>query len=148
MSYRERRVVVSLISTILIATIYFAYVFQNYPKGSAYSVEAFHFWGASVFIIVPISIVVRIVTEIVISIANSIATREKPTYQSDERDKLIELRGLRYALFVFVFGFMLALGSLVIDQPPTVMFLVTFVSGFVSGMIGDITQLYYYRKGF
>jgi hypothetical protein len=148
MSYHERRAFASLIITILISAFYFVYVFQKYPAANSYSAEVFRFWGSSIFILIPLSIVAEIVVQIVFSIVNTIATNEKESSVSDERDKLIQLRALRNSLFVFVFGFFLAMGSLVIDMTPSVMFIVLFFSGFVSGMVGYISQLYFYRKGF
>ena len=148
MSYRERRTVVSLISTILFATFYFVYVFRNYPGGNPYSAEVFHFWGVSMFILTPLSIAVQIAISIAFSIAYTTATRDKESRLSDARDRLIELRGIRNTVYVFAFGFLLAMGSLVINESPSVMFLIIFASGFVAGMVGDISQLFLYRRGF
>ncbi len=149
MSYQERRTIANLISTIVYAVIYFLYVAQNYPQqANPYSAEVFHFWGASVFVLIPVSIVIKIVVEILVSIGNTMATKEKATLLSDERDKLIDFRGLRNALYTFALGFVLAMGALVFDLSPSVMFLVIFVSGFVSGLVGDASKLYIYRRGF
>jgi len=147
MSYHERRAFASLISTIVISAIYFVYVFQRYP-GNSYSADAFRFWGSSIFLLVPLSIVAQIVVQIASSIVNSMAPHEKESFVADERDKLIELRALRNSLYVFVLGFSLAMGSLVVEMPPSVMFIILFFSGFVSGMVGYISQLYFYRRGF
>ncbi|SRR5258708_2854877 len=148
MSYQERRAFVSLISTILIAAYYFVSVLQRFPEGNPYSADVFRFWGSSMFILIPVSVVVQIVIAIVFSIVYSIATREPERPLTDERDRLIELKAIRNSLYVFVFGFSLAMGSLVINMPPNVMFIVLFFSGFVSGMAGYITQIYFYRRGF
>src|SRR5215813_8089230 len=148
MSYHERRALVSLINTILISAIYFVYVLLRFPQGNPYSVEVFHFWGSSIFILVPLSIIGAIILQIVFSIVNTMATHEKESTLADERDRSIQLRALRNTLFVFVFGFSLAMGSLVIDMPPSIMFITIFFSGFVSGIVGDISQLYFYRRGF
>jgi len=148
MSYHERRALVSLINTILISAIYFVYVLLRFPQGNPYSVEVFHFWGSSIFILVPLSIIGAIILQIVFSIVNTMATHEKESTLADERDRSIQLRALRNTLFVFVFGFSLAMGSLVIDMPPSIMFITIFFSGFVSGIVRDISQLYFYRRGF
>src|SRR5258708_7604106 len=147
MSYRERRTIVSLISTILFAGVYFVYVSRNYPGGNPYSAEVFHFWGLSMFILTPVSIGVQIAISIAFSIAYTTATREKESRLLDERDQLIELRGFRNTLYTFAFGFFLAMGSLVLDQSPSVMFMLIFGSGFAAGLIGDLSQLYLYRRG-
>jgi uncharacterized membrane protein len=148
MSYNERRVVAALVSTILISALYFVYVFQRFPAGNAYSPEVFHFWGLSILILLPVSTAANIAVQIASSIGVSMTTNEKQARFSDERDRLIELRATRNALYVFTLGFVLAMGSLVIDQPPSVMFIVLIAFGFMAGMIGYISQLYFYRKGF
>ncbi len=148
MSYQERRTLVSLLSTILISALYFVYVFQRYPSTDAYSPDVFRFWGSAILILIPVSIVSKIVIYIVFSILNTIATQEQEPAFSDERDRSIELRATRNSLYVFTFGFLLAMGSLVIDRPPSVMFILLILSGIVSEIVGDITQVYFYRRGF
>ena len=148
MSSQERRAIVSLLTTLLLAAFFLVYVLPRYPVGNPYSAAVFHFWGLAVVILIPVSIVANIAMSIVFSIVYSMATHEKASSFSDERDKFIELRALRNALYVFTCGFFLAMGSLVIGMPPAVMFIVLMVSGFGSAMVGDLSQLYFYRKGF
>ena len=147
MSSQERRAVVSLLTTLLLAAFFLVYVLPRYPAGNPYSAEVFHFWGVAVVIFIPVSIIANIAISIVFSIVYSMATREKASSFADERDKFIELRALRTALYVFTCGFFLAMGSLAIGMPPSVMFLILMGSGYGSGMVGNITQLYLYRKG-
>jgi hypothetical protein len=147
MSFQERRAIVSLISNILITALYCAYMIQRFPEGDAYSVDVFHFWGSFFLILIPVSIVAKIVLFIIFSIINAIATREEESSITDERDKLIELKATMNSLYVFILGFLLAMGSLVVDMPPSVMFIIFICSGVVSGMASDISQFYFYRKG-
>ncbi len=148
MSYRERRAIASLISAILFSAFYVVYVLQRFPVGNAYSIDVFHFWGSTIFILIPVSIVINIVTDIVSSIIITIATNEKAPPFSDERDKLIELKSTRNTFYIFTFGFVLSMGSLAIDMPPSVMFIILIFSGTIAGIVGNITQLYFYRRGF
>lgn len=147
MSSQERRAIVSLLTTLLLAAIFLVYVLPRYPAGNPYSADVFRFWGWAVVILIPVSIVARIAMSIVFSIAYTMATHEKETSFSDERDKFIELRALRNALYVFTCGFFLAMGSLALGMPPSVMFIVLMCSGYVSGLVGDGSQIYFYRKG-
>jgi len=147
MPSQERQTIVSLLTTLLLAAIFFVYVLPRYPAGNPYSAAVFHFWGVAVVILIAVSIVANIAMSIVFSIVYSMATHEKAASFTDERDKFIELRALRIALYVFTCGFFLAMGSLVIDLPPSVMFIVLMGSGFVAVMVGYISQLYLYRKG-
>lgn len=148
MSYQERRAIVSLISSILITTLYSAYMVQRYPAAGPYSAEVFHFWGAFFLILIPVSIVARILIHIVFSIINTMATREMEPSVTDERDRLIELKAARNSLYIFAVGVLLAMGSLVVDMPPPVMFIILICAGLVSEMISIISQFYFYRRGF
>jgi hypothetical protein len=146
MSYQEKKNIVSLISTLLIFGIYCSYVFQMYQEGSIDS-TSLHFWGSVILILIPVSIVAKIIISIVFNIINRMLTNEKEPSFSDELDKLIGLKATRNSHYVFVIGFLLAMGSMVIDKPPSVMFITLIFSGLVSEMVGGITQLYLYRRG-
>jgi len=147
MSYQEKRTVVSLVSTILITVIYSLVMAQRYTATNPYSAEAFHFWGAFLLILIPVSIVARIVIYIVFSIFNTIITKEKEPAFTDERDKLIELKAARNSLYTFTAGFLLAMGSLVLDMPPNVMFILLICAGLMADVIGETSNLYFYRRG-
>jgi hypothetical protein len=147
MTAHERQTTISLLSTLLLAAFFLAYVLPRYPAGNPYAPEVFHFWGLVVVILVPVSIVANIAVSIVFSIIYAMATQEKISSFADERDKLIELRALRIALYVFICGFFLAMGALAIGMPPSVMFIVLMCSGYGSGLVGDISKLYLYRQG-
>jgi hypothetical protein len=146
MSYQEKKNYVNLFSTSLIFGFYCLYVFQTHQE-SIDSTDSFSFWGSVILILIPVSIVAKIIVSIVFNIINRIATNEKEPSFSDELDKLIELKAIRISHYVFVAGFLLAMGSLVIDMPPSVMFITLIFSGFASEVVGGITQLYLYRRG-
>jgi len=147
MSYQEKKNVVSLISTILIFGSYCLYVFQMYQEGGIDSTNNFSFWGSVILILIPVSIAAKIIITIVFNIIYRIATNEKEPSFSDELDKLIALKATRNSHYVFLFGFLLSMGSLVMDMSPSVMFIILFSSGFVSELVGVFTQLYLYRRG-
>lgn len=147
MSYHERRSMVNIISTILITAIYSAYMFQSYPEGDAYAKAIFRFWGEFLLILIPVSIVARILIHIGFSILNTIATNEAEPDIVDERDKLIELKATRNSLYIFTLGFLLAMGSLVMDRPPAAMFTILIFAGVLSDIVSEVSQLYFYRRG-
>jgi hypothetical protein len=147
MSFQERRSIVNLISTILITAFYSAAMVQRFPSGNAYSPDVLRFWGAFFLILIPVRIVTRIIVYILFYIGNTIATREEESSITDERDQLIELKATRYSVSVFGFGFVLAMGSLVMEMPPSVMFIILICASLVSEMISEISQGYFYRMG-
>jgi len=136
-----------LLTTLLLGAMFFVYVLPRYPAGNPYSAAVFHFWGVADVFLIAVSIVANIAMSIVFCIVYSMATHEKAASFADERDKFIELRALRIALYMFTCGFFLAMGSLVIDMPPSIMFIVLMGSGYGAGLVGNISQIYLYRKG-
>jgi hypothetical protein len=147
MSYQEKRSIVSMLSTILITAAYFFYILHGVRIGSLDPANVFRFWGWVILILIPVSIVARIIIYIVFSIVHTMATKECDPPFNDERDKLIGLKATRNAHWVFVVGFLLAMVSQVAGMAPSVMFMVLIGFGFVSDLAGEISQLYFYRQG-
>ncbi len=147
MTYQEKKSIVSLISAILIFGTYCLYMYPRHPVGGLESLETFRYWGSFVLNLILFSIVAHIIISIVFNIFFRITTGEKEPTFADELDKLIELKATRNSFFVFIIGFLLAMGSLVIYQPSQVMFIILITSGFISDVTGSITKLYHYRRG-
>jgi len=145
MSYQEKKSIVSLISTLLIFGCYSLYVYQAQTGGA--DAMSPRFWASVILVLIPVSIVAKIMIAIIFSIVYKIATNEAEPSFSDELDKLIGLKAGRNSHYVFVFGFLLAMITLVIGQPLSVMFIVLILSGLLSEVTGLVTQLYLYRKG-
>jgi len=148
MSYQERRAIIALITTILFSVLYYLYIFQRLPEGSAYSPDTFHFWGSTIVLYMPLSIAVRIAIDIAFSMTTEMASDEKNPHFYDERDRLISLKSIRNSLYGFMIGFLLSMLSLVLNLPPTTMFVIFVISGIISGSIIYISQFYYYHRGF
>lgn len=146
-TYQEKKSIVSLISAMIIFGTYSLYMYPKYPGGSLESTEILRYWGSFVLIMILISILAHILISIIFNIVFRITTGEKEPTFADELDKLIELRAMRNSFFVFVLGFLLAMGLLVVGQPLHVMFMVMIASGFISDVTGSVTKLYHYRKG-
>jgi hypothetical protein len=147
MSFQERRSLVAIISSIGIAAIYFAYMLQRAAADGVDVAQDSRFWAASILILIPVSIVARIIIYIVFSITNTIATREEEPTFMDERDKLIELKASQNGSSVFIMGFILSLVTVVIGLPPAAMFIALIVAGMLSALITEVSQLLYYRRG-
>jgi hypothetical protein len=147
MSYQERQTLMNMISTILITVLYLAYMMQRYPQTDLYSPEVFRFWGAFFLFLIPVSIVAKIIIYILFTILNAIATRDQTIPITDERDQLIETKANTISNYVFIVGFILAMGSLALNMPPVVMFVVLLVSGVVSSIVSEVSQFYFYRRG-
>jgi len=147
MTYQEKKSIVTLISAILIFAAYCLYMYPRLPERGIESTETFRFWGSFVLNLTLFSIVAHIVISIIFNIIFRMTTGEKQPTFTDELDKLIELKAHRNSFFVFIVGFLLAMGSLIIVQPSQVMFMILIIFGFISDVTGSVTKLYHYRKG-
>ena len=147
MTYQEKKSIVSLISAIFIFTSFCLYMYPLYPEGVLDSSETFRYWGFFVLLLTVVSIVAHIVISIIFNILFRITTNEKEPAFADELDKLIDLKANRNSFFVFIIGFVIAMGSLIIEQWSQMMFIILIASGFISDVVGSLSKLYYYRKG-
>lgn len=147
MFYQERREGIYLISNILVSVVYLGFVLGQYQTLGVTSENELRFWGASILIFIPVQIVTRILIHIIFSIMNTIVTKEEEPTTMDEFDKLIELKSARNFYHTFMFGFVMAMGAATFNQPTSVIFLILMITIVIAGFAGDISQLYYYRKG-
>lgn len=147
MTYQEKKSIVSLISALLIFGSYCLYMYPRHPNGGLESLETFRYWGSFVLNLTLFSIAAHIIISIVFNIVFRITTGEKEPTFADELDKLIDLKATRISFFVFIVGFLIAMGSLVIYQPSQAMFIILIISGFVSDVTGSVIRFYHYRKG-
>ena len=148
MSSQEKRTIAYLISSLLGVGLYSFYANQQYQQGSFDSTTISSYWGSLILIVIGVQIVLSIIASILVSIIHAIATREEETSLSDERDQLIDLKANRISYAVFGVGFLLAMITLAAGLPPLVMFNLIVFSLFGAGIVGYITQLYLYRRGF
>lgn len=146
MTYQEKKSIVTLICTILIFGSFCMFMYPQFPERGI-DTEVFRYWGSFVLILTVFSIVAHILISIIFNIVFRVTTGEKEPTFADELDKIIDLKANRISFFVFIIGFLLAMGSLVVYQPSQVMFIILITAGFISDVTGSVTKLYHYRKG-
>jgi hypothetical protein len=150
MSYQERSTTVSLVSNILILGFYTVNWYRMYLEEGLNSTTIFRLWGIVIVAVIFFNIVGNILTNIVSSIIHAIKTntQEIERFIADERDKLIGLKGERAAYIAFSMGVLLSMLTFVLGQPPLVMFSLIIFFSLTAQIIGDISKLYLYRRGF
>jgi len=148
MDNKEKQVMVTSISMVVIFLSYSLYVYNKYIADNFDIVNDFKFWGKTFLILIPVTIIAQIVIHIIFAIVNRIVTNEDMETKTDERDKLIELKALRISHWVFTFGFLLSMVSLVMEMPAYMMFIILIASGFISAVVSGIAKIYFYRNGF
>ena len=150
MSYQEKNITVSLVSHLLIVVYYLVNVFQMQQVGGLVSTKVFSLWAVVIFATIIVNIIGSILTNILLSIVHAIKTRSEQVekFIADERDKLIGLKGSKVSYIAFSIGVLIAMLTFAFGHPPLVMFSLLILSSILAEIIGDISQLYLYRKGF
>jgi hypothetical protein len=150
MSFQEKNVTVSLVNFSLILGFYLVRLFQLIQGGSFNSSTVFRLWGIVILLAVVVTITATILTHILSAIIQAIRTKETSHLENvqDERDKLIDLRGTKVTYFVSSIGGFFSMLTFVLGQPPLVMFTLLIFFGVVAQIMGDISRLYLYRRGF
>lgn len=147
MDIKEKRILVSLIGSVLVFLFYALYVYNKHIAGSPEIINDFQFWGKAFLFMIPVAIVAQIIIHIILAIFAKITTNEDLDIIDDERDKLIELKSVKISHYIFLGGFMTAMIWLAIGAQPGLMFILIFSSGFIASTVSEIARLYYYRKG-
>jgi len=147
MEQKEKQVLVSLIASLIIIVFYSLWVYSKYIESNPGIINDLKFWGRSFIVLIPVAIITQIVIHILFAIINKIVTGEDLSDKDDERDKLIELKSLRVSHWVFVVGFMSAMGAVALGMELWVMFVTLIFSGFLSDLISSSVKIWYYRKG-
>ncbi len=151
MSFQEKNISVTLVSFTLILGFYLTRLFGMIQSGELNSTAVFRLWGIVIVLAIIVTIVAMILTHIVSAIVEVIKTgEEEPDIENmaDERDKLIDLKGTKVSYSVSSSGVFLSMLTFAFGQPPLVMFTLLIFFGLVAQIVGDISRLYLYRRGF
>ena len=151
MSFQEKNIIVSLVNFILILGYFLVRLFQLTQSESFTPTNIFRLWGTVIVLAIIVTIAATILTHIVSAIIQAIKTGEKePDIEdfTDERDQLIDLRGTKITYTVSSTGVFLAMLTYVLGQPPLAMFTLLIFFGVVAQIVGDVTRLLLYRRGF
>lgn len=148
MSFQEKNIVVSLATFTLIMAVFLISVVQMI-RGDGLRAEAIYWlWGVVVLLATVGTIGLTIATHVVGSAVRSITTQrpQAVAHVTDERDQLIMLRGTEIAYRASSIGVALAMLTLVLGQPPLVMFLLLIFFGLLAQILADLARLHAYRS--
>jgi len=148
MSFHEIRTLTSSLTTVIIVSFYYIFLFNNY-NNEFYSLDVnFSFWGTVILLLIPILVAAQVIVQILLHIILAVITKGKEDLSlEDERDKLIDLKATRNFYHVFMAGFFIGLGILAFGFSPLVMFNIFLGTILIAGIVGGVSQLIYYRKG-
>ena len=151
MSFQEKNFTASLVTFTLILGYYLIRLLQLVQSGNFNSTSVVRLWGFVIGFAIIGTILVTIFTHILSAITQAVQTGEKdPKIEDiqDERDQLIDLRGTKATYFVSSIGVFLSMLTFAFGQPPLVMFSLLIFFGVFAQIVGDISRLILYRRGF
>lgn len=141
MSFKEKSIWISLVTTILVFGYYFVRVLQMVSNEAVGNAEIAVFF-VSIIVLV---IVIQIISHILLTIAHRPETE-------DERDQIIELKATRNAYYLLIAGVFASTGTFIIGifvLPVTTFHVVHTMLIFfiIAEMVKHITELVHYRRG-
>ncbi len=150
MSFQEKNITVTLASFILIFGFYLFRLQQLIQNGNFDAPHLFRLWVSIIVTSIVVTIVAMILAHAGSGIIQAIRTKAEPVLEdiTDERDKLIDLKGTKTTYTIFSIGTFLAMLTFALGQPPLVMFTLLIFFGLLAQIVGDIARLYFYRRGF
>lgn len=164
MSYKEKRTITNIITMALVLGSYCIYAFGKFQAGEIAPGDL-KFWATTMLIFIGIGVAAGIVIQILFHILMSIAIAVKEKVQDgdiddkeiersieaemveDEMDKLIELKSTRVGFILAGIGFVAALVTLILNQPPMVFLNIIFISFSAGSIFEGFVNLYFYRRG-
>jgi uncharacterized membrane protein len=147
MSFQEKENYVNIISSLLISSIFAWIIYQRHMAGQFDLTTDFSKWGVVFLIFIGVSIAARIIIYILFYIGNTIAMKEEEKAIEDERVKLIKLKSSRNSYHAFSGTFVIAFILLAVGMPVWGIFVAFVVSGVLSELVDNFSQIYYNRKG-
>lgn len=149
MSNRQNTITISLISNLIILGYYLVNIWPIFQRDAWNPADIFRLWVIVVVASIVLNIVGNIIAAITINIAHAIKTNSNQEVRllDDERDKLIELKGVRVAYVASSIGIFLSMLSFVLNQPALVMFSLLLLFSLIAEIIGNVSQFYFYSKG-
>lgn len=152
MTHQNRSIYFSLLSTFLVCGGFLYIVCGMYDDGAFTGPDAFRTTGKSILWFMGALVVVRIVVEILGSIIAGIALGVKTGGEYkivvDERDKKIEFFGMQVAVTGFGITFIGSMIALASGWPPVQVFHMIILTGALGTIVGDLTMLWRYRRGY
>lgn len=149
MSYQEKNITVSLVSHLFIMVYYLVNLFPIIQTSEWIAGKVYGLWAIVIGVNILVNIIGSILTNILLTIVEAVRSKkyEDPRFITDERDNLIELKGIRVSYITFSVGVLISVFAFIFGQPPLMMISLIFVFSILAEIVGDIAQITLYRRG-
>ncbi len=144
LSFTEKSVWISLVSTVLVYGYYFVRVFEQAGNPDFGTMNTL---GLFVRVVIAI-VVIEIVLHSLMAVAGRRKDGSEPDQRKDERDNLIDLKSARIAYGILGFGVVCSAGGVLFSDNAVLMANIILFFFILSEVVKFATQLFYYRRGF
>jgi hypothetical protein len=154
MSFKEKNIVVTLFNFCLILIFYLININNMLVSNTFTPDNVFRLFGWVIFLSVVVTVIAIMATHLLpIWWNHQQGNKRKPDEPlmddfEDERDESIDLRGTRITYTITSLGSFVAMLTYVFGQPPLTMFTLLIFFGLLAQIVGDVTRLRLYQKGF
>lgn len=149
MNFEVKNTYAGIASTVVIFAVYYIVVSGMYAEGRFEGPAGLALLGKAILALMAGGIVVHIVMLILSNIVFAIVQNDpKPSFVVDERDKIIELRGLRVSYYVFGAGYVISMIALAMGMGAFGVFNLLLAACALSAWVEAIMRLVLYRRGF
>lgn len=148
MSHQERNTYVSLISNLAINAWVIVQMRALAAQGQMDGAGALQVWAQMILLAIGAAIVLVIGLTIVFNILFAIATGEKsPSFVTDERDRMFEIRAMGMTMFLMVAGFIASIIALALGYGGLTGFIIMYFGAALGSLAGDLVKLASYWHG-
>lgn len=148
MTHEESNNIASVLAGLLV-NIYVIIKLSNlFADGSLDGPDRFMVWARAMLWVIPVGILVVIICVILMNIIAAVAQRdENPSFIVDERDKAIEVYGMRFTQVGISVAFIGGLIALAMDVDPLYAMIGMFFGFSLGDLIGGLAKMARYRWG-
>lgn len=147
MSYREKQIIASLVSSILLFGGYFSVIHRMHEAGRLDGDDALSLLGKAILVLIGVGILIQIGLTVALTAGPAIlAGKRKADTVVDERDKLIELRGVKISETITGLGVITAMAALATNQSPILVFNLIIAAFALGGLVSNVAMLSVYRR--
>lgn len=152
MSYQSKKSLYYIVLTTIVLVIYSIVFYSRYQNGLYQNMSIERFWSIFILLLIPISILTTILSEIVLGIALGVRKEFKKSNDRvvdvvDERDRFIELKVSKVSKYFFSVGFILAMIATYFELSLHYFFVIVIVFGYLSEIFEHLFNIYYREKG-
>lgn len=154
MSFGEREALTSLVTMLLVLMLFYWYLGNNFAAGVYDAPDGLMVWARSVLKLIlagmGVALIVTVLSTAIVAFLHKMGTADEPAPDlTDERDHLIEVRGMRIGSHVMTIGLVAMILDLAFNGGTVFRALnLVLLASAMSEVTKNIYKIYRYRAGF